>query len=292
MNKKKVYPQWFVILPLVLYIVFFLMPSVLGVYYSFTDWGRNTVKNGLHFVGLRNYVEIFTSNKNYAAGIWNTVKFTVISNIVKIVPAFFLAIMLHGKLKGKGFYRTVMYLPSVLPFVIIGLLFRSIFNYKTGLLNVSLDWLGLGILKQKWLSDLGVVWKSIYSVDGWRGIGYVMTIFLAGLNAIDSSFYEAADIDGASFWQKVRYVTLPMMRGAIMINLVFGVTYGLKVFDIIYVLTNGGPGHATEVITTYTFQLYGTGNYGLSTALSSILLLATAVVGICIVKVMSRKEAD
>ncbi len=292
MNKKKVYPQWFVILPLILYVVFFLMPSVLGVFYSFTDWGRNTVKNGLHFVGFQNYVEIFTSNKNYAAGIWNTAKFTVISNIVKIIPAFFLAIMLHGKLKGKGFYRTVMYLPSILPFVIIGLLFRSIFNYKTGLLNVALDAIGLGVLKQKWLSDLGVVWKSIYSVDAWRGIGYIMTIFLAGLNAIDSSFYEAADIDGASFWQKIRYVTLPMMRGSIMINLVFGITYGLKVFDIIYVLTNGGPGHATEVITTYTFQLYGTGNYGLSTALSSILLVATAIIGICIVKVMSRRGED
>ena len=292
MNKNKIYPKWFVAIPLILYVVFFLFPSLLGVFYSFTDWSKVTSRNGLHFVGLANYIELFTSNKNYSAGIWNTIRFTIVSNILKLVPAFFLAILLHTQLKGKKFYRTVFYLPSILPFVIIGIVFTSIFNYKNGLLNVVLQTIGLGFLKQKWLSDLAIVWKSIFGVDAWRGIGYVMTIFLAGLNSIDDSFYEAADIDGAGFWQKVWYVTLPMMRGSIMINLVFGITYGLKVFDIIYVLTNGGPGHATEVITTYTFQLYGSGQYGLSTALSTILLIATAIIGIIIVRVMSRKETD
>ena len=102
MNKKKVYPQWFLILPLVLYIVFFLFPSLLGVFYSFTDWGRNTPKNGLHFVGLKNYIEIFTSNKNYSNGIFNTLKFTVISNIVKIIPALFLAIILFEGIRGMA----------------------------------------------------------------------------------------------------------------------------------------------------------------------------------------------
>ncbi len=292
MYKRKIYPKWFVAIPLILYIVFFLFPSLLGVFYSFTDWSKVTSRNGLHFVGLANYIELFTSNRNYSAGIFNTLKFTLISNILKLVPAFFLAMLLHTQLKGKKFYRTVFYLPSILPFVIIGIVFTSIFNYKNGLLNISLEAIGLGFLKQKWLSDLAVVWKSIFGVDAWRGIGYVMTIFLAGLNSIDDSFYEAADIDGAGFWQKVWYVTLPMMRGSIMINLVFGITYGLKVFDIIYVLTNGGPGHATEVITTYTFQLYGSGQYGLSTALSTILLIATAIIGIIIVRVMSRKEEE
>lgn len=292
MYKRKIYPKWFVAIPLILYIVFFLFPSLLGVFYSFTDWSKVTSRTGLHFVGLANYIELFTSNRNYSAGIWNTIRFTIVSNILKLVPAFFLAMLLHTQLKGKKFYRTVFYLPSILPFVIIGIVFTSIFNYKNGLLNISLEAIGLGFLKQKWLSDLAVVWKSIFGVDAWRGIGYVMTIFLAGLNSIDDSFYEAADIDGAGFWQKVWYVTLPMMRGSIMINLVFGITYGLKVFDIIYVLTNGGPGHATEVITTYTFQLYGSGQYGLSTALSTILLIATAIIGIIIVRVMSRKEED
>ncbi len=292
MNKKKIYPQWFLILPLALYIIFFLLPSFMGVAYSFTDWNSRSVLNGTHFVGLQNYIEIFTSDKNYMDGIGHTLMFTVASNIVKLIPALLIAIMLQEGLRGKGLYRTLMYLPSILPFVIIGLIFKSILNYNNGLLNAILETLHLGFFKQKWLSDLNVVWKSVIGVDAWRGIGYVMTIFLAGLNTIPKSYYEAAQIDGASFWQRLRYVTLPMLTGSIMINLVFGITYGLKVFDIIYVLTNGGPGHATEVMTTYAFQLYSKGQYGMSTALNSILLLITAVAGVLIVKFLGKQEVQ
>ena len=208
------------IAPLALYILFFLLPSLMGVAYSFTDWNSRSVLNGTHFVGLQNYIEIFTSDKNYLDGIGHTLMFTVVSNIVKLIPALLIAIMLQEGLRGQGFYRTVMYLPSILPFVIIGLIFKSILNYNTGILNGAFEFLHMDFLKQKWLSDLGVVWKSIIGVDAWRGIGYVMTIFLAGLNTIPKSYYEAAQIDGANFWQRLRYVTLPMLTGSIMINLV------------------------------------------------------------------------
>lgn len=292
MNKKKIYPQWFLIIPLALYVCFFLLPALLGVFYSFTDWNYRSLSTGIDFVGLKNYIEIFTSNKDYMSGILHTLMFTVVSNIVKIIPALLIAIMLQEGLRGKGLYRTLLYLPSILPFVIIGLVFKSILNYNTGLLNMFLDTLHLGFFKQKWLSDLNVVWKSIYGVDAWRGIGYVMTIFLAGLNTIPKSYYEAAQIDGANFWQRLRSVTLPMLTGAITINLVFGITYGLKVFDVIYVLTNGGPGHATEVITTYSYQLYSNGQYGMSTALNTVLLVITAVIGILVVKAMTKREVQ
>jgi len=291
-KKDRIYPWWFLVIPLVLYIVLFLLPSFMGVAYSFTDWNSRSVLNGVHFVGLENYKEIFSSKKDYLSGIGHTLMFTIISNIVKIIPALLIAILLQEGIKGKGFFRTVLYLPSILPFVIIGLVFKSILNYNNGLLNMIFDAFHMGFLKQKWLSDLSVVWKSVMGVDAWRGIGYVMTIFLAGLNTIPESYYEAAKIDGANFWQRLRYVTLPMLTGAITINLVFGITYGLKVFDIIYVLTNGGPGHATEVMTTYAFQLYSKGQYGLSTALNSILLLITAIAGVAIVKMLSKQEVQ
>ncbi len=292
MNKKRIYPQWFLIIPLVAYVVFFLLPSLLGVFYSFTDWSSYSSSTGIKFVGIQNYIDIFTSNKDYVSGIKNTLVFTLISNIVKLIPALFLAILLQEGLRGKGLYRTLFYLPSILPFVIIGLVFKSILNYDNGLLNVIFDTLHLDFLKQRWLSDLGMVWKSIYGVDAWRGIGYVMTIFLAGLNTIPQSYYEAAQIDGANFWQRLRHITLPMLSGAIMINFVFGITYGLKVFDIVYVLTNGGPGHFTEVMTTYSYQLYSSGQYGMSTALNSVLLVITLIIGLVVVKVMSKKEVQ
>ena len=292
MKKKKIYPWWFLVIPLLFYICFFLAPSLLGVGYSFTDWSSRSAIDGTHFVGLKNYIEIFTSDTDYAAGILHTLMFTVVYNILKLIPALLLAVMLQEGLRGKGIYRTILYLPSILPFVIIGIVFKSIFNFDHGLLNNVLEALNLEFLQQKWLSDLDVVWKSIFGVDAWRGIGYCMTIFLAGLQTIPKSLYEAAKIDGANFWQRLRYITLPMLSGAVMINLVFGITYGLKVFDIVYVLTNGGPGHATEVLTTYSFQLYSTGNYGMSTALNAILLLITAVIGIAVVRIMSKREVQ
>ena len=291
MNKKKVYPYWFLIIPLALYGVFFLLPSILGVFYSLTDWNARSMGE-VNFVGLKNYIEIFTSDKNYLSGIGHTLMFTIVSNIVKLVPALFLAIMLHEGLKGKNFYRTILYLPSILPFVIIGITFKSVLNYDNGLLNNFLDMVHLGFLKQKWLSDLNIVWGSVIGVDAWRGIGYVMTIFIAGLGAIPKTYYEAAQIDGANFWQRLKSITLPMLTGSIMINLVFGITYGLKVFDIIYVLTNGGPGHATELVTTYSYQMYADGAYGMSTAFNTILLILTAIAGIFVVKNMSKKEVQ
>lgn len=279
-------------LPLALYACFFLMPSILGVGYSFTDWSSRSAVEGTHFVGLQNYKEIFTSDTDYTSGIFNTLRFTLVSNVVKLIPALLLAVMLQEGLKGKGIYRTILYLPSILPFVIIGLVFKSIFNYDHGLLNTVLEALNLDVLKQKWLSDLNIVWGSIFGVDAWRGIGYCMTIFLAGLQTIPKSYYEAAKIDGANFWQRLFKITIPMLSGAVMINLVFGITYGLKVFDIVYVLTNGGPGHATEVITTYSFQLYSNGQYGMSTALNAILLVITAVIGIFVVRTMGKQEVQ
>ena len=291
MNKRRIYPQWFLFAPVALYVLFFLLPGLLGVFYAFTDW---TVRSAgdVHFVGLQNFIDLFTStNVHYAQGIVNTLRFTLISNIVKLIPALLLAVLLSENLRGRNVYRTILYMPSILPFLIIGLVFNSILTFN-GLLNNILDAVGLENWQQKWLSDPNIVWGSIYAVDAWRGIGYVMTIFLAGINAIPRSYYEAAEIDGANFWQRLMHITLPMISGAITINLVFGITYGLKVFDIVYVLTNGGPGRATEVITTYSYQLYAQGKYAMSTAMNTILLVFTLVAGVFIVRMMAKREVQ
>lgn len=290
MNKKKIYPLWFVFVPLAMYVVFFILPSILGITYSFTDWSVYNLDQ-VNFVGIQNYIDIFSSHSDYLKGIGNTLMFTVVSNVVKILPALLLAILLQEGLRGLNTYRTILYMPSVLPFLVIGIIFTSILSFN-GLLNNSLSAIGLENLQQKWLSDPNVVWVSIFGVDAWRGIGYVMTIFLAGINTIPRTYYEAAEIDGAGFWKRFRYITLPMISGAITINLVFGITYGLKVFDVIYVLTNGGPGHATEVITTFSYQLYAAGKYGMASALNTILFALTAVVGILIVNFMRKKEVQ
>lgn len=291
MNKRLIYPQWMLLAPLLLYFMLFLLPGLLGVFFAFTDWNVRSAGD-ISFVGLQNFREIFTGTTvRYSQGIMNTLRFTVVSNLVKIIPALFLAILLSGGLKGRNIYRTILYLPSILPFLIIGLVFNAVLSFN-GLLNNLFESLGLAHWQQKWLSDPGIVWYSIYGVDAWRGIGYVMTIFLAGINAIPKSYYEAAEIDGANFFQRLRHITLPMISGAITINLVFGITYGLKVFDIVYVLTNGGPGRASEVMTTYSYQLYAQGRYGMATAMNTLLLLLTLAIGLLIVRSMAKKEVQ
>jgi raffinose/stachyose/melibiose transport system permease protein len=163
---------------------------------------------------------------------------------------------------------------------------------SNGLLNKLFGALGMGFLQKEWLGDPNVVWASVFIVDAWRGIGYVMTIFLAGLQAIPAEMYESADIDGAGFWQKLRNVTIPMIIPAISINLTFGLAYGLKVFDIIYVLTNGGPGRETEVLATSVFREFSAGNYGLSSALNTLLFVFMALLAFFIVNKMNKKVVE
>lgn len=290
MNQDKIYPLYFTYIALILYAVLFIAPGFLGIYYSFTDWNRYSSE--INFVGFDNYNTIFASNKNYLGYIMNTLKFTLISNIVKIIPALFLAILLNEGLKAKNVHRAILFFPSVLPYLVIGLIFRSMLHPTTGFVNEMLRKFGLDFMAQKWLVDPKWVWPSIYAVDAWRGIGYVMTIFLAGLQSIPNYYYEAADIDGATFMQKLRHITLPMLMPAININLIFGITYGLKVFDIIYVLTNGGPGRMTEVINTAVFKEFADGTYGVGTALSTLLFVFMAVIGLFIVRIMNRREVE
>jgi len=290
MKKTKIYSKYFVLPGLVLYIVFFVVPSFIGIYFSFTDWNRYSSE--VKFVGLENYRAIFASGSNYLSYVRNTLNFTIISNIVKIIPALFLALLLSSNIRGQNVHRAILFFPALLPYLVIGLIFRSMLHPQTGFVNNMLRTLGLDFMAKRWLIDPKWVWPSIYAVDAWRGIGYVMTIFIAGLSSIPRHYYEVADIDGANFFQKLIHITLPMLKPAITINLVFGITYGLKVFDIIFVLTNGGPGRMTEVINTAIFKEFALGTYGMGTALSTLLFVFMVVVSVLLLKIMSKRELE
>jgi raffinose/stachyose/melibiose transport system permease protein len=165
-------------------------------------------------------------------------------------------------------------------------------NPETGLLNVFLNSIGLSFLAKQWLVDLKYAFNSIIAVDTWKGLGYIMTIIIAGLQSIPPEYYEAADIDGAHYFSKLRYVTLPLLKPAITITIVLNVLYGLKIFDTVYVLTNGGPGYATEVLYTSVFREFGLGRYGVGTAMSTVLFVMMSVIGYFTVKLLDRKEVE
>ena len=275
---------------LALYIVFFILPSVVGIGYSFTDW--NTYSDEVSYVGLDNFKRIFSADENYLDYIYNTLVFTALTVILKTVLGLALAILLNeGVRRFVNLYRVIIYLPAVLPTLVVGLMFRSILNPATGALNTFLRSIGLDVVAWSWLVDTRIALYSVIGVDTWKGVGYITVILLAGLQTIPKDYYEAAEIDGAGFWARLHYVTIPMLMPALAVVTVLNVLYGLRVFDIVYALTNGGPGYATEVLATDIFKAFSQGQYGLGTAVSTVMFVVLLVAGYFVIRMLERTAA-
>ena len=289
MDKKKIYPEYFALGALVIYFVFFFLPGLIGVGYAFTDW--SAYSDTLHFVGLENFRTVFSSDENYLKIISNTLLFTLVTTVLKNVIGLVLALLLTKSIKLLNLHRSIVFMPSVLSTLIIGMIFKSILDPKSGLLNTFFRSIGLDFLAKKWLVSSELAFGSVMAVDIWRGVGYIMTILIAGILSISSDYYEAAAIDGADGWQKFRYITFPLLLPTLATTTVLNVIYGLKVFDMVYALTNGGPGKATtEVLYTAVFKKFGTGQYAVGTALSSVMFVIMIFVGVYMIRVMTKNE--
>ncbi len=291
--RNKAYPFYFVGGALLLYLLFFVLPSLMGFYYAFTDW--NSYSPEVNFVGLDNFRLIFSqgSGQNYLHFIQNTVIFTVATIFLKTVIALGLALLLTNGISALAhFHRVVMYLPAVLPMLVVSLVFRSILNPATGLLNTFLRSVGLDFLAQRWLVDVDWALPSVIGVDTWRGVGYIMVILIAGLQSIPRDYYEAAAIDGASGFGAFWRITLPLLMPVLTVTTVLNLLYGLKVFDIVFVLTNGGPGRATDVVYTVIFDEFSKGRYGVATTLSTLLFIIMIVLGYFVIRLMHRDATE
>ena len=282
---KKSYPTWFVAGALLLYGAFVLVPSLLGFVFSFTDW--SAYSTDIHWVGLDNFAAILDPTSNYLSAIQNTVLFTVATIALKTIIALGLAILLTVGVKKLSYlYRALIFLPAVIPILVVGVIFQSVLNPDTGLLNTALRLVGLGALAQQWLTDVSIALWSVIAVDTWRGVGYIMVILIAGLLAIPREYYESASIDGASGRQAFWHITLPLLMPVLLVTTVLNLLYGLRVFDIVFVLTNGGPGFATETVYTTIFQDFSLGRYGTATALSTLFFVVMLVLSFLVIRVM------
>jgi len=287
--RARAYPTWLTFGALALYAVFIVLPGVLGIGYSFTDW--SSYSNDLHWVGLDNFSKILSSGSTYLRFILTTVVFTVTTIVFKTAIGLALALLLtRGVRRLSHLYRAIIFLPAVLPILVISLIFRSVLNPATGLLNETLRAIGLGGLAQHWLTDPSIALWSVIAVDTWRGVGYITVILIAGLLAIPVEYYEAAAIDGATGWHAFRNITLPLLVPVLLVTTVLNLLYGLKVFDIVFVLTNGGPGRATDTVYTAVFDDFSKGRYGIATALSTLLFLVMIVLGYLTIRVMGRDD--
>lgn len=291
MDRKKLYPWYFTSGALVIFFLLCFLPGIIGIFYSFTDWNNFTDK--INIIGFKNYIEIFKGKPEYRMYIWNTVVFTTVTTIMKTVVGLILALLLTQKvIKLKNFHRMVIFSPQVMSYLVVGLVFKSMLHPQTGFLNNFLKSIGLDFLAMNWLTDLKTVFPTVMSVDTWKGMGYIMVVIIAGLMSISPDYYEAANIDGANFWQKFRFITLPLLKPIIVNVTILNVTYGFRVFDMIYSLTNGGPGNATGVINTAVYKEFSKGNYAMGTTLSSILFFVLLFFLYFIIKSMENKEVE
>ena len=291
MNARKIYPSYFLIGSLLLYGVLYLLPSLLGVGYSFTDW--SAYSDEVNFLGFDrmfdNYIRAFSDEK-YIGYLGNTLLFTFVTTIVKNGVGLALAVLMTRKIRLLNFHRAVLYIPAVLSALIVGMIFRSVLNPEVGLLNSFLR--QFGIDGPQWLTDPDIAFWSVMAVDIWKGMGYIMTIFIAGIMSISPTYYEAADIDGAGGWQKFKSITLPMLMPTLTVTTVLNVIYGLRVFDIVYSLTNGGPGYATEVLYTGIYKEFGYGKFAMGTTLSTIMFVVMVIVGYFLIRSMNKNEVQ
>jgi raffinose/stachyose/melibiose transport system permease protein len=287
--KGKTYPFYFSLGAIVLYSLFIVIPSFMGFYYSFTDWSRYSSE--VNFVGLENFRTIFVSNSTYLQSIENTLIFTAVTIITKTAIGLLLALLLSRAIRRLStVHRARVYLPALLPMIVVSIVFKSILHPSTGVLNEFIRAIGLDILAQQWLTNPKIALYSIIAVDTWKGVGFIMVLLIAGIEAIPREYYEAAQIDGANAFNEMRLITLPLLMPVLTITTVLNLLYGLKIFEIVLLLTNGGPGYATETVYTIVFKEFAKGRYAVSTALSTALFLIMTTAGFFLIRLMHKQE--
>ncbi len=282
-------PYLWVLPALLLYVIFKLAPMISGLYLALLQWdGIEPAK----FVGLQNFQRML-EDEVISLALWNNVKYAVGTVVGKTVLALFLALLLNQALRGRTVYRTALFMPVVMSFVVVGILWTWLYNTQFGLVNTLLRGMGLEALIADWLGDTRIALWSLVIVDIWKWYGFHMVIFLAGLQTIPLELYEAARIDGASRRQQFWRITLPLLQPVMLVNVTLSLMGGFNVFDIPYVMTEGGPANSTMVMAMHIyvrgFKFY---KFGYAAAMSYVLLTLVTILAAIQMRLMSRNSVE
>lgn len=242
------------------------------------------------WVGTENYARLLDDTL-FCAGIWNTLIFAVVAVALQMILGFWLALLTTQVVRGRLIYRTIFILPILVPGIIIGAIWKLMYSYDFGVLNQMLG--ALGIPPLDWLGSPDLALMSVIIVDVWHWTPFCFLLLLAGLESLPSDVTEAAEIDGASRWQVLRYIILPLMLPTIIVTFVFRMILAFKVFDEVYLLTGGGPGTSTEVISFTIYRRFFTEDrtgYGAAMSVATILVIAAVIV--LASRLATRKEDD
>lgn len=272
----------------ILFTLFIIVPTVASVYYSFTSW--DGISPDVKFIGLANYKEIFTSAR-FGNALKNTVILTVFISIFENL--FALALIVDNVRWGKNLFRSGFYIPVLISGIVSGFIWKIMYNYNFGTFNAVLGNLGLDNWKQDWLGNSSLTLIMIGVVLVWKGAGYYMIIYLASLQSVSTDLIEAAQIDGASPWQRFKSITIPLISGAFTINFTLSLINGLKVFDQINVMTDGGPGFTSETLVYLLYKVgFNEGRQGFGTAVGIMLLFIIIVLNTLQQKFLRSREVQ
>ncbi|MGL4736448.1 MAG: carbohydrate ABC transporter permease [Cellulosilyticaceae bacterium] len=287
-RSQSIYPIWLTLPAGVIYTVFFIIPIVSAFVLAFTDWNISRMYTP-EFTGFKNFL-VLMQDEVFIRSILNTLLFAGATTILKMMIGLGLALVLAKKIWGNNIFRTLFYVPCTLSTVVVGLLFTSILS-KDGLFNNVLGVFGFESTID-WLGKYPTAMLWIILMEVWMWAGFCMFIFIAGLQAIPKDYYECADIEGASKWKTFTKVTLPLLVPSFTVVTTLNITGGLKVFDMVYILTNGGPGFETQVLNTYTYRAFGIGLLGEASASAIILSLIVVAITFIMNKLLKDREVE
>lgn len=257
------------------YTLFLIIPIGVTVYYSFTDFSGIGKES---FIGFQNYERMF-DDKLFFISLKNTLIVLLVSTVILIPVSFLVALMLNRAFKGNNVAKALIFSPYIIAPIIAGTIWMFIFNPEFGLINEFLEKIGLGALKQEWIGGKTLTPWCVGFVFSWQVLGFHATIFLAGMKMIPGDIYEAASIDGASRTQQTWFVTIPMLKETFVINVVLMITGALKIFELVYQLTGGGPNHLSDVLVSYMYYVVFTSSqYGYGMAIA-VFILAVSILG-------------
>ncbi|MGG4433151.1 sugar ABC transporter permease [Priestia megaterium] len=273
---------------LLAFCVIVLIPFFTGIYYSFTDW--NGVNGTINWVGLDNFKYLFTEDKQFQQSFWITTKYTVVAIILTNVVGFVLAIIVTQMLKTRNILRTVFFMPNLIGGLLLGFVWQFIF--VKGFASIG-QITGISLFELPWLGDAKTAFWGIVIVSVWQGAGYIMLIYTAALQNVPQELIEAAKIDGASRWQILRHITIPMVAPAVTVCLFLTISWSFKVFDVNLSLTNGGPFKSTEMLALNIYtEAFVNNRYGLGEAKALIFFIVVAAITIIQVTYTKKKEVE
>jgi raffinose/stachyose/melibiose transport system permease protein len=275
--KKQLKPLLFMAPALVIYLLVIVIPTFYTFYLSLFEW--NGVSAEKVFVGIGNYVNLFFNDTVFSKGLKNNVIWTVLSLVFSMGFALLLALLLNKSFKGRAIFRAVFYLPFILSNIVVAIIWVWIYHPNMGLINELLN--KLGFESVAWLADPNIALYAVFIAATWQHVGSSMVIFLAGLQSMSQEPFEAAKVDGANSFQAFYNITLPLLRETFIIVFATTLFYSMRVFDIIYAMTGGGPAHSTQVLASWMYyQGFTLNNIGTGSAISMVLLFLVMIIAV------------